>query len=229
MHDAVFPTSTKQTETISLETLAAICRAVDIPVVAIGGITAANAGERSCRAERRKLMDCDALDGPRLLNFAQDPYIEAARVSRCLWHWPVELTCSGDAQTQYASAGPRVEGCWLTKSWLAAGQAIEAGCAGVAVVSALFDSLDIKASAQDILSVSESAHFFCLACVHLSPFNVLFWKGSVRQTASTLNSSRRQAGVLCCQVVVVLPVLEPCDWGCCMPSTPLLTAQHPTT
>ena len=93
----MFPTSTKQTETISLETLAAICRAVDIPVVAIGGITAANAGERSCRAERRKLMDCDALDGPCLLNFAHGPYIEAARVSRCLRHWPVELTCSGDA------------------------------------------------------------------------------------------------------------------------------------
>lgn len=42
---AVFPTSTKQTETISLEILSEICRAVDIPVVAIGGITATNAGQ----------------------------------------------------------------------------------------------------------------------------------------------------------------------------------------
>jgi thiamine-phosphate pyrophosphorylase len=46
----VFPTSTKQTETISLQTLAEICRAVEIPVVAIGGITAANAGERHSAA-----------------------------------------------------------------------------------------------------------------------------------------------------------------------------------
>jgi len=41
---AVFPTATKETDTISAETLAAICAAVPIPVVAIGGITAANAG-----------------------------------------------------------------------------------------------------------------------------------------------------------------------------------------
>lgn len=41
---AVYPTSTKETETISLEALAAICRATALPVVSIGGITAANAG-----------------------------------------------------------------------------------------------------------------------------------------------------------------------------------------
>lgn len=40
---ALFPTSTKQTDTISTATLRDICAAVDIPVVAIGGITAANA------------------------------------------------------------------------------------------------------------------------------------------------------------------------------------------
>lgn len=41
---AVFPTSTKQTDTITAEVLGSICKAVPIPVVAIGGITAANAG-----------------------------------------------------------------------------------------------------------------------------------------------------------------------------------------
>lgn len=40
---AVFATSTKDSSTITLETLQQICNAVDIPVVAIGGITAANA------------------------------------------------------------------------------------------------------------------------------------------------------------------------------------------
>ena len=40
---AVFETSTKDSSTITLETLQQICKAVDIPVVAIGGITAANA------------------------------------------------------------------------------------------------------------------------------------------------------------------------------------------
>lgn len=40
---AVFPTGTKEdADAVSLDTLAAICRAVDIPVVAIGGITAEN-------------------------------------------------------------------------------------------------------------------------------------------------------------------------------------------
>lgn len=43
---AVFPTSTKQdTWTIDREVLREICAAVSIPVVAIGGITAENAGE----------------------------------------------------------------------------------------------------------------------------------------------------------------------------------------
>ena len=40
---AVFPTSTKDSAVIGLEALAAICAAVSIPVVAIGGISAANA------------------------------------------------------------------------------------------------------------------------------------------------------------------------------------------
>ena len=40
---AVFPTATKDSSTISIEELAAICAAVTIPVVAIGGLTAANA------------------------------------------------------------------------------------------------------------------------------------------------------------------------------------------
>ena len=40
---AVFATSTKDSSTISQETLEQICKAVNIPVVAIGGITAANA------------------------------------------------------------------------------------------------------------------------------------------------------------------------------------------
>ena len=40
---AVFPTTTKDSSTISLDTLAEICQAVEIPVVAIGGITADNA------------------------------------------------------------------------------------------------------------------------------------------------------------------------------------------
>ena len=40
---AVFPTSTKASSTITLETLHQICQAVSIPVVAIGGITAENA------------------------------------------------------------------------------------------------------------------------------------------------------------------------------------------
>jgi len=39
----VFQTSTKDSSTITVETLQQICRAVDIPVVAIGGITASNA------------------------------------------------------------------------------------------------------------------------------------------------------------------------------------------
>ena len=40
---AVFATATKDSSTITVDTLAEICKAVDIPVVAIGGITAANA------------------------------------------------------------------------------------------------------------------------------------------------------------------------------------------
>ena len=40
---AVFATSTKDSSTITQETLQQICKAVNIPVVAIGGITAANA------------------------------------------------------------------------------------------------------------------------------------------------------------------------------------------
>lgn len=40
---AVFPTSTKASSTITLETLQQICQAVNIPVVAIGGVTADNA------------------------------------------------------------------------------------------------------------------------------------------------------------------------------------------
>ena len=76
---AVFPTSTKQTETISLETLAAICRAVDIPVVAIGGITAANAGERRCRDGSRRLIGHDAFGGHTVLpTFAHCTDFEAA-------------------------------------------------------------------------------------------------------------------------------------------------------
>lgn len=41
---ALFPTSTKQTDNITEFTLREICAAVDIPVVAIGGLSAANAG-----------------------------------------------------------------------------------------------------------------------------------------------------------------------------------------
>lgn len=41
--NAVFQTATKDSSTISMETLQQICKSVDIPVVAIGGITAANA------------------------------------------------------------------------------------------------------------------------------------------------------------------------------------------
>ena len=40
---AVFATATKESSTISQQTLEDICKAVDIPVVAIGGITAGNA------------------------------------------------------------------------------------------------------------------------------------------------------------------------------------------
>jgi thiamine-phosphate pyrophosphorylase len=40
----VYATSTKKSAAIGLETLAEICAAVRIPVVAIGGITARNAG-----------------------------------------------------------------------------------------------------------------------------------------------------------------------------------------
>ena len=40
---AVFPTSTKDSSTITPETLQQICNAVSIPVVAIGGMTADNA------------------------------------------------------------------------------------------------------------------------------------------------------------------------------------------
>ncbi len=40
---AVFPTSTKDSAVIGVEALAAICAAVSIPVVAIGGVSAANA------------------------------------------------------------------------------------------------------------------------------------------------------------------------------------------
>jgi hypothetical protein len=50
---------------------------------------------------------------------------------------------------------------------LAAGQTIEAGCTGVAVVSALFDTLDIKASAHDILSVSDPTVLAVPGSVHL--------------------------------------------------------------
>lgn len=39
---AVHPTTTKDSKVISLDTLAAICAAVSIPVVAIGGMTADN-------------------------------------------------------------------------------------------------------------------------------------------------------------------------------------------
>ncbi len=41
--NAVFQTATKDSSTISMEILQQICKSVDIPVVAIGGITAANA------------------------------------------------------------------------------------------------------------------------------------------------------------------------------------------
>lgn len=42
---AMWPTSTKDTDVCSFETLRAICKAVKIPVVAIGGIKASNAAE----------------------------------------------------------------------------------------------------------------------------------------------------------------------------------------
>lgn len=41
--NAVFATATKDSSTITQETLQQICEAVDIPVVAIGGVNAANA------------------------------------------------------------------------------------------------------------------------------------------------------------------------------------------
>ncbi len=78
--NAVFQTATKDSSTISIETLHQICKSVDIPVVAIGGITAANAKP-----------------------------------------------------------------------------AIEAGCQGVAVVSAIFGVEDATASAQQIRAVIDSA------------------------------------------------------------------------
>ncbi|KAK9842361.1 hypothetical protein WJX81_008532 [Elliptochloris bilobata] len=77
---AVFPTSTKDTDVIGVDTLAEICAAVSIPVVAIGGITAANAPA-----------------------------------------------------------------------------AIEAGCAGVAVVSAVFAAPDVAAAASEIRGVVDAA------------------------------------------------------------------------
>ena len=40
---AVFPTSTKDSSVISLDDLAAICAAVSIPVVAIGGVSVSKA------------------------------------------------------------------------------------------------------------------------------------------------------------------------------------------
>eukprot|EP00798_Chlamydomonas_sp_ICE-L_P006908 gene6908-30886_t len=42
---AVFPTSTKDAFVIGCEGLAAICSAVDIPVVAIGGVSASNTAQ----------------------------------------------------------------------------------------------------------------------------------------------------------------------------------------
>ena len=78
--NAVFQTATKDSSTISIETLHQICKSVDIPVVAIGGMTAANAKP-----------------------------------------------------------------------------AIEAGCQGVAVVSAIFGVEDATASAQQIRAVIDSA------------------------------------------------------------------------
>ena len=48
----MFTTATKESSTITQETLQQICQAVDIPVVAIGGMNAANARstlEAGCR------------------------------------------------------------------------------------------------------------------------------------------------------------------------------------
>lgn len=42
---AVFATATKDSTTITMETLKQICEAVSIPVVAIGGMTANNTSE----------------------------------------------------------------------------------------------------------------------------------------------------------------------------------------
>lgn len=42
---AVFPTGTKDSSVVGLDGLAAVCSSVDIPVVSIGGVTAANAAE----------------------------------------------------------------------------------------------------------------------------------------------------------------------------------------
>lgn len=74
---AVFPTGTKDdADAVSLDTLKAICQAVDIPVVAIGGISAGNILE---------LADC-GLDGVAVVSalFAQPDVRAAAAELRAL-------------------------------------------------------------------------------------------------------------------------------------------------
>ena len=74
---AVFPTGSKDdAEDVSLETLRAICRAVTIPVVAIGGISAGNIG----------LLSGTGICGVAVISalFAQPDIRKAAQKLRCL-------------------------------------------------------------------------------------------------------------------------------------------------
>ena len=83
---AVFPTGSKDdADDVSLETLKAICEAVDIPVVAIGGINASNV---------KQLKGC-GLDGIAVISaiFGQ-PDIEAAAAN--LKHHAAAMTASGE-------------------------------------------------------------------------------------------------------------------------------------
>ena len=74
---AVFPTGSKDdAEDVSLDTLRAICRAVTIPVVAIGGISAGNIG----------LLSGTGICGVAVISalFAQPDIRKAAQKLRCL-------------------------------------------------------------------------------------------------------------------------------------------------
>jgi hydroxymethylpyrimidine kinase / phosphomethylpyrimidine kinase / thiamine-phosphate diphosphorylase len=102
---AVFATGTKDSSVIGVEGLRAVCDAVDIPVVAIGGVGAANAEEVLLSARRRRRAVGDGGG-------------------------------SGDGATTTTMTG---------------------GCAGLAVVSAIFGKADARAAAEELRRAVESA------------------------------------------------------------------------